>query len=92
MVVMSALGAGRALPPATGRFLVLITVRGKVDPRTMVRLEVLGKFKKFSCLILSTSSHHSNRAPIMQLSVFSLCSLPHPAVISFFSGSNIFNA
>jgi hypothetical protein len=37
---LSALGAGRALPP--GRFLVLVSVRGRVHPRAIVRLEWLG--------------------------------------------------
>jgi hypothetical protein len=45
---LSTLRAGRFLPP--GRFLVLISVRGWVDPRATVRLEGLGK------LNISTSS------------------------------------
>jgi hypothetical protein len=46
-VRLSALSAGRPLSP--GRFLVLISVRGSVDPRAIVRLE--GKFKKSNSLI-----------------------------------------
>jgi hypothetical protein len=40
---LSALHAGRFLPPRT--FLVLIFVRGWVDPRITVRLKELGKLK-----------------------------------------------
>jgi hypothetical protein len=48
-VRLSALRAGRFLLP--GRFLVLISLRGLVDPRALVRLEALGKGKvKFSPL------------------------------------------
>jgi hypothetical protein len=48
-VRLSALRAGSPLPP--GRFLVLISVRGCVDPRAIVQLEGLGRLK-----ILMTSS------------------------------------
>jgi hypothetical protein len=43
-VRLSALRAGRPLPPGT--FLILISVRGWVDPRDTVRLEELGRFEK----------------------------------------------
>jgi hypothetical protein len=42
-VRLSALRAGRPLPP--GKFLVLISVRGCVDPRTIVLLEGFGQLK-----------------------------------------------
>jgi hypothetical protein len=46
---LSALRAGRPLPP--GRFLVLIYVRSWINPRAIVRVEELGKLKKFNDLI-----------------------------------------
>jgi hypothetical protein len=42
-VRLSALRAGRPLPP--GRFLLLISVRGSVELRAIVRHEGLGKLK-----------------------------------------------
>jgi hypothetical protein len=42
-VRLSALRAGRPLPP--GRFLILISVRGRVDLRAIVLLEGLGKLE-----------------------------------------------
>jgi hypothetical protein len=46
MTVRSALRIGSMWTP--GRFQVLISVRGWVDPRALVRLEGLGEFKKKS--------------------------------------------
>jgi hypothetical protein len=51
-VRLSTLRAGRPAaiyPP--GKFLVLIYVRGWVDPRAIVRMEELGKRKKKSILL-----------------------------------------
>jgi hypothetical protein len=48
-VRLSALSASWPLPPR--RFLVLISVRGWVDPRAIVLLEGLGKLKKSSNFI-----------------------------------------
>jgi hypothetical protein len=42
-VKLSALRAGRPLP--LGRFLLLISVRGRIDPRATVQLEGLGRLK-----------------------------------------------
>jgi hypothetical protein len=42
-VRLSALRAGCPLPP--GRFLVLISVRDRDDPRAIVRLEGIGELK-----------------------------------------------
>jgi hypothetical protein len=48
-VRLSALCSGHPLPP--GRFLNLLELRGLVDPRAIVRLEVLSKFIKSNDLI-----------------------------------------
>jgi hypothetical protein len=50
VVRLSALCAGCPLPP--GRFLVLISVRGWVDPRAIVWLEGLGQLKNLTSLKL----------------------------------------
>jgi hypothetical protein len=46
---LSASRAGRSLPPKI--FLVLVSVRGSVDLRAIVRLEKLGQNQKSNCLI-----------------------------------------
>jgi hypothetical protein len=48
-VKLSALCAGRPLPP--GRFLVPISVRARVNPRDIVRLEGVGDLKESNDLI-----------------------------------------
>jgi hypothetical protein len=48
-VRLSALRAGPALSP--GRFLVLISVRGRIDSQAVVGMERLRQLKKSNCLI-----------------------------------------
>jgi hypothetical protein len=43
---LSALHAGPALPPTQKGLLALISARGRVNPRAMVRQEGLGKLQK----------------------------------------------
>jgi hypothetical protein len=54
-VSFSVLRAGRPLSP--GRSLVLISVRGSVDPRAIVRLEGLSQLKKSLDLIKNRTRH-----------------------------------
>jgi hypothetical protein len=75
---LSALRAGRFLP--TGRFLVLIFVRGWVDPRAIVRLKELGKMKKFhlirdmnrrpSALQHSASTNSATACPLLPFNTY----------------------
>jgi hypothetical protein len=50
-VRLSVLRVGRALHPPPGRFLVLISVRGTVKSRDIVRLEGLDKLENFNDII-----------------------------------------
>jgi hypothetical protein len=63
-VVLSDLRAGRALFPRKIFFLFLVffSVRGGVNPRAMLRLEGLGKFKKIYYLIGTRTREHSSRS------------------------------
>jgi hypothetical protein len=58
---LPALRVGRPLPPPPGRFLVLICVRGRVDPKTIVRLEGLGQLKN---LVTSSGIEPASFRPI----------------------------
>jgi hypothetical protein len=53
-VSLSALLAGRPLPPE--RFLVPISVRGRVNPKAIVWLEGLGKLKQSTLLGLEPTT------------------------------------
>jgi hypothetical protein len=53
-VRLSALGAGRPLSP--GRFLVLISVIGWVDPTAIVLLEELGQLKNLMTLGIKSAT------------------------------------
>jgi hypothetical protein len=71
---LTALRAGRFLP--TGRLLVLIFVRGWVDPRAIVRLEGLGKLKKKS----TSSGTRTGDIPASSI-VPQPTTLPHAPII-----------
>jgi hypothetical protein len=65
-VRLSAICAGRTLTPLPpGRFLLLISVRGWVDPRAIVRLKVLGQLKNLmtSSGIEPASTNYATACP-----------------------------
>jgi hypothetical protein len=75
---LSALGADRFLPP--GKFLVLISVRGWVDLRAIVRLEWLGQLKKSSSSGTRTGdlpACSSEFSPLISLALRSLISFAY---------------
>jgi hypothetical protein len=96
-VRLSALRAILRLPPE--RFLVLISVRGRVDPRAIVRLEGLGQLKKSNDLTGNQTRDLSAcnvmpqpttlpRAPSQKTEVFKCCDCtsisPQPFPPEFF--------
>jgi hypothetical protein len=76
---LSALRAGRTLPPGFFsfflRFLVLISVRGWVNPRAIMRPEGLGQFKKSTSglepatfrLAAYCLNHYATACPLLKL-------------------------
>jgi hypothetical protein len=82
-VRLLALYAGRPLPP--GRSLVLISVRGCVDPRAIVRLEGLAQFEKYNDLI-GNRNHDPPACSVVPQLMLPRSPIRHEALIYFEQG------
>jgi hypothetical protein len=83
-VRLSALRTGRSLPP--GRFLVLISVRGWVDPMITVRLKGLGQLKN---PMISSGIESPIFLPYITLFLISHVFLSYPSVCLCYHHSSV---